>query len=135
VGATENLATHTAWADAEDRRDLSRHAEFVHNDIVVQFMGGESVAGLDAYIAMMEQVYSGLPDFRVVLEDQFATDDRVVCRSRSRGTHTGEFMGVPASGKPIDYHGISLWEFDGGKARRGWIYLDIPTLMQQLGAA
>jgi steroid delta-isomerase-like uncharacterized protein len=135
MSAAENLATHTAWSDAEDRQDLTRHHEFVHDDIVVNQAGAEPVVGLDGYLAMMEGTYSGLPDFHVVLDDQFATDDRVVCRWRLSGTHKGDLFGIPATGRKIEYAGISLWEFDTGKARRGWIFTDVASLMAQLGMA
>jgi steroid delta-isomerase-like uncharacterized protein len=133
MGATENLAVHTAWTDAEARRDLTRHRDFIHDDIVVNQAGAESVVGFDGYIAMMETLYAGMPDFHVVMEDQFATDERVVCRWRSGGTHQGDLFGMPATGKPIDYTGVSLWEFDDGKARRGWVFADSVSLMAQLG--
>ena len=68
-----------------------------------------------------------------MLEDQFATDDRVVCRWTASGTHEGELYGIPATGKHIAYTGVSLWEFDDGKARRGWIFPDVASLMTQLG--
>ena len=129
----ENLATHTAWSDAEDRRDLSHHHDFLHDDIVVNQAGAKPVVGFDAYIELMEATYAGLPDFRVNLEDQFATDDRVVCRWRSTGTHNGDLFGIPATGRKIEYTGVSLWEFDHGRARRGWIYSDVASLMAQLG--
>jgi steroid delta-isomerase-like uncharacterized protein len=135
MGAAENLATHTAWAAAEERQDLSRHHEFVHDDVVVNQAGTEPVVGLDGYIAMMQATYTGLPDFHVILEDRFATDDRVVCRWRLTGTHTGDLFGIPATGKKIEYTGVSLWEFDGGRARRGWIFTDVASLMAQLGVA
>ena len=135
MAAAVNLATHSAWTAAEDDQDLTRHREFIHDDIVVNQAGAEPVVGFDAYVVMMEKTYSGLPDFRVVLDDQFATDDRVVCRWRASGTHDGELFGIPATGKTIEYAGVSLWEFDSGKARRGWIFSDAAALMAQLGMA
>jgi steroid delta-isomerase-like uncharacterized protein len=133
MGAAENLATHAAWTAAEDRQDLMRHHEFVHDDIVVNQAGAEPAVGLDGYITMMKASYAGLPNFRVVLEDEFATDDRVVCRWRASGTHQGDLFGIPATGKQVEWTGVSLWEFDGGKARRGWIFSDVTALMGKLG--
>ena len=135
MGAAENVATHRAWTAAEDRQDLTRHHDFVHDDVVVNQAGAEPVVGFDGYITMMEATYAALPDFHVLLEDQFATDDRVVCRWRLSGTHKGELAGIPATGKHIEYTGVSLWEFDSGKARRGWVFTDTATLMAQLGMA
>jgi len=80
MGAAENIAVHTSWTEAEDHHDLSHHHEFIHDDIEVHVPGSEPIVGLDGYLAMMEANYAGLTDFRVVLDDQFATDDRVVCR-------------------------------------------------------
>jgi predicted ester cyclase len=59
----------------------------------------------------------------------------VVCRWRATGTHDGELYGIPATGKAFEYTGVSVWEFDDGKARRGWAFPDNVTLMQQLGVA
>jgi steroid delta-isomerase-like uncharacterized protein len=135
MGAAENLAIHTRCTEAENRHDLSQHGDFVHDDITVVVAGGDSTTGIDEYRASLEQLFSGLSDFKVVLEDQFATDDRVVCRWRATATHDGELFGVPATGKSLDYTGVSVWEFDGGKARRGWIFPDTVAMMQQLGFA
>ena len=132
MGAAENLAVHTAWAEAENRHDLSRHHDFLHDDIEVRLSGREPIIGFDAYMAMMEENYSALDGFETVLDDQFATDDRVVCRWLSKGVHSGELNGIPATSKHIEFAGVSLWEFDNGKARRGWVFPDIAALISQL---
>jgi steroid delta-isomerase-like uncharacterized protein len=133
MGAAENLGVHTRWSDAENSHDLSHHEDFIHNDIEVRQPGAEPVIGIESYRAMMETAYGGVPDFRVVLDDQFATDDRVVCTWRMSGTHTAESFGFPATGKEIEVAGVSVWEFEDGKARRGRIFMDLPALMAQLG--
>ena len=58
MSATENLAVHTRWSDAEDRHDLSHHGEFIHSDIEFHVPGRLPVAGLDGYLAMMEANYA-----------------------------------------------------------------------------
>ncbi len=132
MGAAENVAVHTRWSRAEERQDLSHHGEFIHSDIEVHLPGQEPVVGLDGYLAMMEANYAGMPDFHVVLDDQFATDDRVVCRWRTSGTQNGELFGLPPTGRHIEFAGVSIWEFDHGKARRGWVFPDIAAVMAQL---
>ena len=135
MGAAENLDVHTRWTEAENLHDLSHHADFVHHDIEVRTVGADSTVGIDGLRASLQMLFEGMSDFRVALEDQFATDDRVVCRWRATGTHDGDLYGLPATGKAVDYTGVSVWEFDGGKARRGWVYIDTATMMQQLGLA
>jgi steroid delta-isomerase-like uncharacterized protein len=134
MGARENLAVHTALTDAENRHDVSHHGDFLHDGIEFHLVGGQVLVGLDAYVATVQAGYASLAGFTTVLDDQFATDDRVVCRWRSRGTHTGEFVGFPATGRQIELTGMSLWEFDHGKARRGWGLLDLASVMAQLQA-
>ena len=132
MGPNENLAVHTAWTDAENRHDLTHHGDYLHDDMKFHQPGSEPLIGLGAYLAMMQALYAGLDSFSVLLDDQFATDDRVVCRWRARGTHSGEFFGLPPTGKRLEFPGISLWEFDDGKARRGWSFPDIAAVMSQL---
>ncbi len=134
MGASENLATHTAWTAAEERHDLTRHNEFVHDDIVVNSAGAEPVVGLEAYVATVKEGYDGLADWHVVLDDQFATDDRVVCRWRMSGSHVGDLYGFPATNRPVEFAGVSLWECEAGKAKRGWVYVDVAAIMSQLGS-
>jgi steroid delta-isomerase-like uncharacterized protein len=130
--AEENLAVHESWADAEDRHDLSRHQDFLHSDIELNVAGQDPVVGLDAYLELVAGTYAALDDYRVVVEDRFATEDRVVCRWRNTGVHTGELNGMAPTGKKLEWTGVSLWELDNGKASRGWVYQDVAALMGQL---
>jgi steroid delta-isomerase-like uncharacterized protein len=132
VGAAENLALHERWTDAENSHDLSHHDEFLHPDIELQVAGAEPISGLDGYLVMMEANYSGLENFHSAVEDRFATDDRVVCRWRTTGVHNGEMFGVPPTGKRVEFTGVSVWEFDGGKARRGFVFPDVAAIIGQL---
>jgi steroid delta-isomerase-like uncharacterized protein len=132
MGAKENMAVHAAWTDAKDRHDLTHHGDFLHDDIELHLPGSGLLTGLDAYLTMMQANHAGLDDFSVITDDEFATDDRVVCRWRIRGTHTGELFGFPATGKSIEFAGVSMWEFDEGKARRGWTFPDLASVMAQL---
>jgi steroid delta-isomerase-like uncharacterized protein len=134
VGAKENLAVHTSWADAEDRHDLSQHHNFIHHDIEVNAGGRGPIVGFDGYLARMAETYSALDDYRVIVEDRFATDDRLVCRWRNSGVHAGDLNGMAATGKRLEWTGVSLWEFDDGKARRGWVFQDLAALTAQLMA-
>jgi len=132
VGADQNLAVHSAWADAENQHDLSRHHEFLHDDIVVHQAGQEPIVGFDAYMAMMDNLYAALDGFSTTLEDQFATDDRDVCRWESTGVHAGELNGIPETRKRLTFAGVSLWEFDKRQGPPRMDISDIAALMSQL---
>jgi hypothetical protein len=118
MGAAENIAVHIAWSEANDRHDLSAYEEYMHEDIEVEHLDGGTVVGREAVRRNMADSIAAMPDRRVVVEDRFATDDRVVCRWRVTGVPTGE-GGEPAQG--IDVAGVSVWEFRDGRASRGWV--------------
>ncbi len=58
----------------------------------------------------------------------------VTKRWTAKGTHKGEFMGVPASGNRIDVNGISINRIQDGKLAETWGVMDTFTLMSQIGA-
>ncbi len=129
MGAAENLETHARWAEADDRHDLSHHHEFVHEDIVVHHLDGETVVGREALIKNMADSLAAMPDYHVTIDDRFATDDRVLCRWRVSGTPRGADSDSETA--PIEVAGISVWEFEDGKARRGWVCSNAVFLQQQ----
>jgi steroid delta-isomerase-like uncharacterized protein len=78
--------------------------------------------------------HNALPDVRMTVEDQVAEGDKVVTRITVRGTHQGELLGVPATGKRIEVTGISVDRIEGGKIVEGWVSWDRLGLLRQLGA-
>jgi predicted ester cyclase len=89
------------------------------------------VAGLRAFYEMIYSAFSG--PF-VTLEDLVAEGDRVVIRYTFRGTHTGELMGVPASGADVVMSGMTMLAFRNGLAVERWQSTDLFGLMTQIGA-
>ena len=77
---------------------------------------------------------SAFPDLHFTVEDLIAEGDRVVSRFRITGTHRGELMGIPPTGKRAVVTGISILRFAGGKIAEEWSNWDALGLMQQLGA-
>ena len=85
---------------------------------------------LEAWVAMLDTAF---PDRQVTIEDVVAEGDRVVTRWSSTGTHVGEYMGAPATGKRIKTTAITIYRFEGGKAVEGWTEYNSLDMMQQLG--
>ena len=68
------------------------------------------------------------------IDDLLAEGDKVVARITMTGTHHGDFMGVPASGRRISVPVIDIVRFDGDKMVEHWGLMDSMAMMQQLGA-
>jgi steroid delta-isomerase-like uncharacterized protein len=76
---------------------------------------------------------SAFPDLKVTSDFQVAEGDKVVMRYTATGTHTGELMGMPATGKRVHMTGISIARVAGGKIVEEWNEADMMGMMQQLG--
>jgi steroid delta-isomerase-like uncharacterized protein len=87
--------------------------------------------GIRQTIGMMREAF---PDIEVTIEDIIAEDDKVVSRQTTRGTHKGEFMGVPPTGREVTWTGILMFRIREGKIVDQWLEQDTMGLMQQLGA-
>ncbi len=78
---------------------------------------------------------AAFPDMSMNPQDVLVSGDKVVARLRVTGTHQGDFMGMPATGREIDVKLIDITRFgDDGLAYEHWGVLDSMTMMQQLGA-
>lgn len=77
---------------------------------------------------------AAFPDIHVTIEDQIADGDRVVTRWSVKGTHQGELMGMPATGKQATVTGMTIDRIVDGRIAESWDNWDTLGLMQQLGA-
>ncbi len=87
--------------------------------------------GAKQFAAMMR---SAFPDLHLTIEDMIAEGDKVVMRSTWSGTHEGEFMGIPATGRRVTVSGIDISRVADGRMVEHWGQFDALGLMQQLGA-
>ncbi|MBV9325541.1 MAG: ester cyclase [Chloroflexi bacterium] len=76
---------------------------------------------------------AALRDFRHVVEDQIAEGDKVVSRITAYGTHCGELMGIPATGRQVTMTGIAIHRVTDGKLVEHWSQNDLLGLLQRLG--
>ena len=78
-------------------------------------------------------VRSAFPDLHHTIEDMIAEGDKVVMRSTWSGTHQGEFMGIPATGRRVRVSAIDISRVADGRIVEHWEQSDALGLMQQLG--
>jgi steroid delta-isomerase-like uncharacterized protein len=106
---------------------------FVWEDVVehVPFPGqGPGVEGLKDVLRGMR---SGFPDIHFAIEEQIAEGDKVLSRFEWTGTHRGEFLGVPATGRPVKVWGMVIDRLVEGRIKETRIIMDALGLMMQLG--
>jgi steroid delta-isomerase-like uncharacterized protein len=94
----------------------------------------EDVHGVEGIREFYETAFNAFPDTELSIEELIAEGDKVVMRWTSRGTHQGEFVGLPPSGKRVEVAGVTISRIEGGKIVEDWELTDALGMMQQLGA-
>jgi predicted ester cyclase len=94
----------------------------------------QTAPGLDGARAAFEYALRAFGEFQHVIDDQIAEGDLVVTRVTGSGKHTGEFMGVPPTGKDVVMTGISVHRIADGKIVEHWAAVDALGLLIQMGA-
>jgi predicted ester cyclase len=77
---------------------------------------------------------SAFPDLRAEIVEQFANGEMVATRKTFHGTHKGEFLGVPPTGKHIAFRTVDLLRVSDGKMREHWNVVDVTSIVGQLQA-
>ncbi len=90
--------------------------------------------GREANRQFWNAFFTGLPDVTATMDDLVISGDRVVGRYVYRGTHTGELMGIPASGQPVEMRSIDIWRVEDGMFVEHWDELNLLQMFQQMGA-
>ena len=97
-------------------------------------MGGNPPMSADEWAGISEMMYAAFPDGKHIIDEALEIGDRVVLRGSFCGTHEGEFMGMPPTGKEITVTFMNIDRFAGDKLIEHRAEVDMAGLMQQLGA-
>ncbi|OAK98507.1 NTF2-like protein [Phaeosphaeriaceae sp. SRC1lsM3a] len=96
--------------------------------------GGEPLKGLSGYLQILGMMRGAFSDIQWTLEETVCEGDKIVARFETRGTHDGQFMNVPASGKKICMTAVNIYQFVDGKIVEERGQPDLFGLMMQIGA-
>jgi len=95
---------------------------------------GKMPPGVEPLKQAIRHVHAGLADVSFKIEDIIAEEDKVAVRVTARAKHTGDFMGLPASGKQYTISETHIFHVRDGKVAEHWRDADMLGLMRQLGA-
>ena len=100
---------------------------FVFHNSVQTFYGPE---GFKQFAATY---HTAFPEAHFSIEDVIAEGDTVVLRWTARGTHSGELLGIPPSGKQVTVSGMTITLISNGKSVESWGEFDALGMLQQIG--
>jgi len=119
--------------DVFNKQNVSALDEFIAPNVVHHSLPPGVPRDREGFKQFVSMLLAAFPDFRIIVEDMIAEGDKVVARATTGGTHKGEFIGIPPTGKQATWTEIFIWRIDGGKAVEMWAELDQMSMMQQLG--
>ncbi len=122
------------YQDIYNRNDLEALSEVLSQDVLTPRIMPGIPSGLEGAKAARRVMLLGFPDYRTVIEDLIAEDDQVTARIRMTGTHTGDFMGIPSTGKQVEFTGMYIVRIKEGRIVEHWGEEDGVGLLTQLGA-
>jgi steroid delta-isomerase-like uncharacterized protein len=96
-------------------------------------MASGSQIGPESYKQRVVELTTSFPDLRFTIEDMITEKGKVVVSWIISGTHEGEFMGIPPTGKKISVEGITIHHITNGKILDSYASWDALGLMRQLG--
>jgi steroid delta-isomerase-like uncharacterized protein len=135
VSSEENKAIIRRWIEAYNERDLEGEADVLAPDYVAHVSAAPGpLEGLEAWRQFTTPFTEAFPDLRLTVEDIFSEGETVAARVAFRGTHRGEFQGIPPTGKEVAFSSMEFNRVVDGKVEEHWVELDLLGLMQQLGA-
>jgi steroid delta-isomerase-like uncharacterized protein len=119
--------------EAFNAGDTGRLLAVVAPDLVMHLAElPEPMRGRETWQQGFELIKRAFPDLEAQIDDVAAADDRVAVRVSFRGTHSGEFQGIPATGRRIHYVSHEFYRVEDGLIVEEWICSDMATLFRQL---
>ena len=93
----------------------------------------EGSRGVEPFQQQVGAFRAAFPDLHVSIDDLVTDGDRFASRTTVTGTHTGDLMGLPATGKHISVEAVDIGRIENGQAKERWGGLNMYSLLTQLG--
>jgi steroid delta-isomerase-like uncharacterized protein len=117
--------------DFWNKQNIAAFEKYYAADFIIHFADGDM--NVEQYKGLCQEYFTAFPDLHVTTDDLLAEGDKVVKVWTVNGTNKGDFMGIPATGKPIVIKGIEVFRIANGKIAELWASMDNLGMMQQLG--
>ena len=135
MSAKYNLELIRKLYVALNAQDFDAQDEFWHDDMIWHGPPGfGDIHGLNAFkYEVLQPFYKAFPDYHVKDDIQVANGDWVSATGFLTGHHKGEWMGIPATGRPVRMQYSDFWLIRDGKISENWVMVDELDVLRQLG--
>jgi steroid delta-isomerase-like uncharacterized protein len=131
----ENKAIALRFGQVWGKGDLGLVDELAAPDIRVSYpLMPAPTQGAAAFKEVLKMVHSAFSDLEIEIGEPIAEGNRVAVGWTMRGTHNGDMMGLPPTGRSVSWSGITFYRIEGGKVVDERGEEDALGLLKQVGA-
>lgn len=130
----DNIAMYSqTWDDIINKGDLEIINDKNFTDDITLVSRPENIVGIEAFKDYYSNFVTGFSNVEFTIVDVFGQGDKLVKHWNFKGTHSGDFFGMPATSKNVDVEGITLVQMKDGKIAQEQDFMDNMVFLQQLG--
>jgi steroid delta-isomerase-like uncharacterized protein len=133
VSAEQNQARIRKMIVAINTGKLDEADALMASDYIYRSPGMPEMRGPEGFKQLVSMFRTAFPDLNMVIDDMLADGDKVAFRWTGTGTHQGDLMGIPPTGKRVTTTGLVISRFAGDKVVEDYEIIDTLGMMQQLG--
>ena len=130
----ENIAALVRFGNAVNSGNLADLRNVISADSLDNDPSPDQGRGPEGYIRTFTETRQAFPDFNVDVVKLLADDDSVAFAYTMTGTHKGNFMGIPGTGRKVKIRGLQISRFENGKMVERWGSSDQLGILQQIAA-
>ncbi|PKP12986.1 MAG: hypothetical protein CVU08_07770 [Bacteroidetes bacterium HGW-Bacteroidetes-3] len=121
------------WDDVINKGQIDKINSTHFDTNVTGISSPENIVGIENFKAFYQNYLTGFSEVTFTIKNIFGQGDNIVKHWQFKGKHTGEFFGIPATGKNVNIEGVTLVKMKNGKILQEQDFMDNTLFMQQLG--
>lgn len=123
----------SVWDDILNKGKIDLINETYFTEDVTAVSNPENIVGIENFKAYYQNYLNGFSEITFTIENILSQGDDAAKHWRFKGRHTGDFFGIPATGRFVDIEGATIAKMRNGRIAREQDFMDNAAFMQQLG--
>lgn len=121
------------WDDIVNKGEIDKINSTYFDTNITAIQSPKNIVGIENFKAYYQHFITGFSDIEFTIIDVFGVQNKIVKHWNFKGTHTGDFFGIPATNRTVDIQGVTIAKMKNGKIAQEQDFMDNAVFMQQLG--
>ena len=121
------------WDDIVNKGEIDKINSTYFDANITAIQSPENIVGIENFKAYYQNFITGFSNIEFTIINVFGHENQIVKQWNFKGTHTGDFFGIPATNRTVDIQGVTITKMKNGKIAQEQDFMDNAVFMQQLG--